>query len=491
MGNKILFVIVAALGVYLVMHGIGRLPTLGLLGVIVFFAALAISFVRGTAALYIIIFAMLFSPEVWTPLATGRTAGAEGAAGAGTIIVRLEDLILIAVGCGWLLRTAYQKRQFGIMSTPVNPAIWFYIATFVVATMLGVLGGTVRLEAGIVHNLKFCEYFFLFFMILAHVRKKEIIGKMLAAMLVAFFVAMLYAYTQMEWSGAKRLVAPYDDEPNTFGGYIVLLMCLAAGIALTDQRPRVRVPLVLLLLLALPPLLFTLSRAGYTAFIAGVLAFLALSQQRIIIGALTIGLVAALVMSVALLPASVQQRIAGTFRTETQFKAQMANLSPEAKRLVEAARIGSAEDYYARVAGIELDSSTAARIFSYQIALKAWEENPFLGKGVTGTHFIDSQYFRMLAETGLIGLGAFLFMIWRLLRSVWQVYGQCQEPFLKGAALGLVCGIIATMAHAITANSFIIIRIAEPLWLLAGLILLVPQLKETGETTASAELYSS
>ncbi|HQK15927.1 MAG TPA: restriction endonuclease, partial [Polyangiaceae bacterium] len=47
----------------------------------------------------------------------------------------------------------------------------------------------------------------------------------------------------------------------------------------------------------------------------------------------------------------------------------------------------------------DLDPSASARIISYGEAIDIWERSPLLGHGVTGTHFIDSQYFRQLAET--------------------------------------------------------------------------------------------
>ncbi|MBU4212183.1 MAG: O-antigen ligase family protein, partial [Verrucomicrobia bacterium] len=391
--GKILVAITAVLGIYFLSRTVGQVQPSTLAGIFIFFTALVISFVRGTDALYIIIFAMLFSPEIGTSMETGRTTGE----GAGALSLRLEDILLIAVGCGWLLRTAYQKRHYGIMRTPVNPAIGCYIAASVIATMLGVIGGTVRLEAGIIHNLKFFEYFFLFFMILAHVREKKIVTNMFIAMLLVFFLALIYGYLQIELTGTQRVSAPFDpNEPNTFGGYIVLLMCVAFGIVLEDKRIRVCVPLIGLLLFAMPPLLFTLSRAAYMAFIAGWLAFLMVSKQRIIVGAIAIGLVAVLIIGVPMLPARVQHRITGTFRAE-----------PE---------------YHVKIAGIDLDASASARIASYQQAIRVWQKSPLFGHGVTGTHFIDGQYFRLLAETGIVGLAAFLFILWRVLREVWKIY---------------------------------------------------------------------
>ena len=459
MRNKIIVFIAALVGIYYLINTAGNFQITTLVAIVIFFVTLAISFIRGVDALYIIVFAMLFSPEIGVAASTGRTGGE----GTGAISLRLEDILLVAVGCGWLLRTAYEKRQFGIVRTGVNTGIGVYIAVCVIATMLGVIGGTVNLKTGVIHNLKFFEYFFLFFMILAHVHSKKIITKMLVAIMVVFFLAMIFGYTQIELIGPKRVTAPFDfDEPNTFGGYIVLLMCVIFGIVLADPRVRVRVPLILLLLFALPPFLFTLSRASYIAFIAGCLAFLAVSQHRIIVGAIIIGMVAISLIGVNMLPAKVQKRITGSFQAE-----------PE---------------YHVKIGGVDLDSSASARIVSYQAALQVWQKSPLLGHGVTGTHFIDSQYFRLLAETGIIGLTAFLFILWRLLRETWKIYKHCEDYFLKGASLGFFCGIIAIMMHAISSNSFIIIRIAEPFWLLAGLILLIPRLGDAAETMAPAAI---
>lgn len=448
MRKNLIILVAAAAGAYYLIHTASTAQTSVMMGVIVFFVALGVSFVRGVEALYIIAFAMLFSPEIGMGESTGRSGG-EGT----TVALRMEDILLVAVGCGWLLRTAYDNRRFGIVRTGVNTSITVYILACLIATLLGVIEGSVNLKTGIFHNLKFIEYFFLFFMILAHVRNKQIISRMLVAMMIVFFLAMIYGYTQIEFSGNKRVTAPFDEnEPNTFGGYIVLLMCVIFGVVLVDRRVRVRVPLALLLLFAVPPFIFTLSRAAYMAFITGWIAFLVFSQQRIAVAILIVSMVAASLIGVPLLPEKVQKRITGTFKAETEVHVQ--------------------------IGGVDLDASASARIVSYQQAVASWLKKPILGHGVTGTHFIDSQYFRLLAETGLAGLGAFLFMIWRLLKETWRVYCKCQDLFLKGASLGFFCGIIALLAHAISANSFIIIRIAEPFWLLAGLILLIPALEE-------------
>jgi len=43
------------------------------------------------------------------------------------------------------------------------------------------------------------------------------------------------------------------------------------------------------------------------------------------------------------------------------------------------------------------------------------------------------------------------------------------EPRIQGMVVGFYAGFWALMAHALTANTFVIVRIAEPFWFLAGL----------------------
>jgi O-antigen ligase len=217
----------------------------------------------------------------------------------------------------------------------------------------------------------------------------------------------------------------------------------------------VRVMMVALLLFALPPLLFTLSRASYLALITALLSLLAISRHRVLIGAIIVALIAAVLLGLPMLPSRVQERVAGTFEQETEFHVQIGE--------------------------VHFDASSSARLLSYGLAVRKWTHRPLFGYGVTGTHFIDGQYPRLLVETGVVGLAVFLFVFWRLLRLVWQAFRECTDPFLKGATMGFYCAIIAMLAHALSANSFIIVRIAEPFWMLAALVLLVPRLSKRTE----------
>ena len=124
------------------------------------------------------------------------------------------------------------------------------------------------------------------------------------------------------------------------------------------------------------------------------------------------------------------------------------------------------------------DTSTSARINTWGEALKNMKKHPLLGFGITGWKFLDSEYVRVLIETGLIGLAAFLYLLYSILKKTWNIYKNAKIPLFKALALGFFVATISMMTHSVGANTFIIIRIMEPFWLLCGLVIAIPQIEE-------------
>ena len=83
---------------------------------------------------------------------------------------------------------------------------------------------------------------------------------------------------------------------------------------------------------------------------------------------------------------------------------------------------------------------------------------------------MDAQYPRVLSETGIIGLLLFLWWV----RRMWVLLKICHrglsEQRMRGMALGVLCAFGGLLFHAIGSNTFIIVRIMEPLMILLGLL---------------------
>jgi len=126
---------------------------------------------------------------------------------------------------------------------------------------------------------------------------------------------------------------------------------------------------------------------------------------------------------------------------------------------------------------VRLDTSTSARLRSWKWALKAWTKQPVLGYGVTGYGFLDAQFPRVLAETGIIGLLAFIFLLYSIFKLTITNLKELKTPYLQGLTIGFLAGYTGLLFHSIGANTFIIVRIMEPFWFFAGIIAVLPQME--------------
>jgi O-antigen ligase len=81
----------------------------------------------------------------------------------------------------------------------------------------------------------------------------------------------------------------------------------------------------------------------------------------------------------------------------------------------------------------------------------------------------NSIYFEWLADTGLIGLLAFLWLNWRLMRSAWQGVQRQADPTLWIWQLALFASLITWFVHGVLDNFYEFAGTYVLFWLIAGL----------------------
>ncbi len=403
------------------------------------------AFLRAEWGLYILVFSMLLSPE----FIVGATAGSSLGRG---VTLRADDFLLVLIGLSWLARTAVIKDLGLFLRTPLNKPIFFYLVSCVASTLLGVMAGRVEPKTGGLFVLKYLEYFIVYFMVANHVRERSQAVRFLAGILITAGIVSVIGLFQIP--GGGRVSAPFEggtEEPNTFGGYLLFVGMVAAGIAAKIRESKTRNLLLLLLALMLPPFIFTQSRSSYLAAIPALLVLGVLTERRLV-ALLLIGV--GLLLSPLFMPEVAKQRILYTFN------------QPE-------------EPGQMRIGDIRLDTSTSARLQSWKQALRDFSRHPLLGYGVTGYAFVDAQIPRVLTETGLLGLASFLFLlfsVFRLARRRLQEAGE--DPLLRGLLMGFIAGLVGLLVHALGTNTFILVRVMEPFWFVAGLVAVLPTLRK-------------
>lgn len=416
-----------------------------LLGILV----CVISFTKPEAALYFLIFAMLLSPEF----------GQRTTSGAG-FTLRLDDLLLLVIGFTWLVRMAVFKDLGVFAKTPLNAPIFLYLFVCILATCLGVVLGDVKPVTGFFFVLKYFEYFVVYFVVVNNVQTRKQVKYLIIALLLTCFIVDVVALAQLPYR--QRLTAPFEGtagEPNTLGGYLILMISLSLALLLTLHSKKVKAGLLVLLGLSIVTFLFTLSRGSYLAFLPAYLALVFFAKRNGVW--LILFLCLGGVLSPVIVPKAVVERVTYTFG-QSYHKQQQ------------------------QIGDVRLDTSTSARILSWTEGIRdATTKRPLLGYGVTGYKFLDTQYIKVLVDTGYIGIMAFFFLLFSIFREARNTYMTTSDPLYKGVCLGFLGAFVGMLVHSLGANTFIIIRIMEPFWLWVGLIMVISRQGASGKETAN------
>ena len=435
----LVFVPVALLTGFLIPQYSASMMLWGLLALAIFI----LSFINIEWGLYILIFSMLLSPEIMI----GHTSETSLDRG---VTLRFEDFLLIVISLSWFAKNVIYKELGLFRKSPLNMAIFVYAMVCIVSTCLGIMQGRVELKTGSLFVLKYIEYFIVFFMMINHVKDEEQIKRFMFCLFLTCLIASIIGALQIP--GGGRVSAPFEGEsgePNTFGGYLLFLGSVAAGLLSKTRDRKVRKLLLVLIIVMIPPFLFTQSRASYLALIPACLTLGFMGKRRIIILGL---LIISISLSPIFLPTAVKKRILYTF-TQPEEAGQVA------------------------IGDIRLDTSTSARLKSWRYALRDWPNHPILGYGVTGYTFIDAQYPKVLNETGILGFLAFMFLLFSIFKLVVGTLKNVTTPYFKGLCIGFMAGYIGLLVHALAANTFIIVRIMEPFWFFVGIIAVLPELE--------------
>lgn len=395
--------------------------------------------VRVDYGVYILVTAMLLSPEIF--------AGYKYS-GERPLSIRYDDVLIPVIFIGVLVKNSFEGRRSLWHPSPANAGIIAYYSICIISTVLALRANLPAWDrrTAFFTMLKMAEFYMVFVLVGNAVRTREGVRKQLT---LFFIIAMIICgYALLSMRRLDRIGAPFEGpggtEPNTLGGYLTLVMCLAGGLYITAPTRKRKWLFFCLALMGFFPFLFTLSRASYVALIAALIA-LGLAGRKPLVLALV---VVVLVASPIIMPKKVMDRVNYTFQRGDGMPVKVAGVET----------------------GIQVDKSTHERLYVWRKVTFILQKAPWFGGGVSWESVMDSQYARVILETGLFGLLAFLFLQFRLLRTTWEAYRWSNRDWMgRGLALGMVAGTVGLIVHSLGTISFVIVRIMEPFWLLMAL----------------------
>lgn len=405
------------------------------LGLFVF----VVAFLKTNVALGILILSMLLSPEIGVGKVADRA-----------VTVRVEDIFLIVIFIAWLGKLAVFKELGLLKRTSLNKPILIYVFVCIVTTGLALIEGRVAWQRSLFYFLKYFEYFLLYFLVVNNIENLKQAKIFIGLLLVTCLIVSLFGLYSSQGFEA-RATAPFEEggEPGTLAGYLVLMIPIMISLLFYSESLNFSVFLFGTLGISLLTLVFTLSRGGWVSFIFMyfVLIFITRKNRAILIAALVL----AVVFGPLIAPKAVYKRV-----TETFVKSGKAY------------KVGKKE--------IVIDESGAARIDAWKIGMERVLKRPVLGYGIPVGSVIDNQYTRVMAETGIVGFLAFLYLLRMIYKTAYQSFlSVAGHPLAQGLVIGFIAGFFGLLVHCLSSATFILIRIMEPFWFLMAIIVLLPE----------------
>lgn len=396
-----------------------------------------VTVVRVDFGVAILVFSMLLSPEI--------DFGTEFS-GRHELNVRYDDLLIIVIFLGVLVKLAFEGRAQFWRPSPINAGIIAYYLICIISTLLALRANLPAWDkrTAFFVMLKMLEFYMIFFLVGNAVRT---MGDLRRQLTLFFLVAAIVCgFCLMTMGKVERVGTPFEaqgSEPNTLGGYLMLVMCAATGIFTQAAKTKQRLLFLLIVGVAFLPFLYTLSRASYIALLVAMTVLGLLGRKWYILAAVVL----TLALSPFVMPPDVKDRVNYTFQRGSGEPIKIAG-----KEL-----------------GIQVDKSTHERVYVWQKVWYLLHIAPWFGGGVAWETVLDSQYARVIMETGLFGLAAFLFLQYRLIRTGRETYRWSPDWVGRGLALGMAAATIGLITHSLGTISFLIVRIMEPYWFLMAL----------------------
>ena len=244
-----------------------------------------------------------------------------------------------------------------------------------------------------------------------------------------------------------RVTGPFRHA-NDFAAYLSMTVFLFLGMlphALRKGQKRERAWCFVGSLFLVSCLLWTYSRGAWLA-VAVVYALMAVLKQS---RALLLTLLVAIVLISALSPESLKGRVRSLRDSRNGTMVERRILWEEALRMTrERPWLGHGINTYTKI------------------------EPLFKSKSVyTDNQYAHNGYLQIAAETGWLGLGAFLAVILAFFAETLKVHLRRQNEFLSAAALSILFGVLSFLIHSATDTNLQSLRLVSLLWLAMGLVL--------------------
>lgn len=359
----------------------------------------------------------------------------------------------------FLAKKLLRKERIFAQSALNMPLLFLFLITCVSAFNSICLRDT--LKGGI---LRLLQYILVFTIVREEVRDKAHLKKILISMSLGAILASGNAIFQVTTGrdfirgympilnlDLVRATASFKDA-NLLGIYLSALAPILFGLTLFYFHGRKKIAMCALSLLVLAAIALTYSRPTLLAVYLILFFFGLVRKSKALIAVLALFTLA----SPFLLPQSVKNWAKDVEYNPLRFMCNDDRIAIYRNSLLM----------------IKAHPIIGVGANAFMKSYKYYKESPEYRSIVTLDEIkAHNNFLQMAGEIGLIGLGVFLWFLYRLFKEAQAIYKSLSGQFLKQAALSLIACLIAFLVNGMTESSLYYSVVAMLFWYLAGLAL--------------------
>lgn len=391
------------------------------------------------------------------------------------VAVRLEDFLVAGMLAVTVLVNI--KSRFRDIDSGLSRAILLYLAAGAVAVFSAIfLTKTADLNLGLLHFFRRIEYFGLFFAAYSALKNPDKLTFVVKSLLAVSLLVAVYGLGQMFFSfpvisttnsefskGLALSLGPGARINSTFAGHYDLaaftVFPLLLVIALLPFS-RHRLPLLVIWAMSYSTLLLSASRITFASFLLSAAALVLVIRKPLWL--VPLGLMA--VMGVVVSP-----QLRGRYLDFITNHVRLSYVSTVSAQ-TDNKDVNATPDALKPPAVAEDRSFNIRLQVEWPRAIRSFAVNPVWGTGFSSVGLaVDNDYLRTLAETGALGLTAFLMIFWRFFRRIAAPLIAYRQDVPHAFIATVACFVFSLLAAAVFIDVFAASKIAIFTWIVVGL----------------------
>ena len=318
----------------------------------------------------------------------------------------------------------------------------------------------VSLEASIKGILKYCQYAMIFIILIAEVKDKLHIKRMVLSMALGGVLASVDAGWQIAFGkdfirgnlpiiniGLMRASAAFPNA-NGLGVYLAPLAPFVIGLALYNLKGKAKVATLIAGLLIVVGIVMTWSRPAALGCFLALLIIGIVRRDKVLLSIL----VALLAISPIIAPRSIKQ-----WAKDVNYNPIVFMCNPDRMSMY---RNTMNMISHHPIIGVGLSNFSR----SYH-KYKLYEpENAITGDSV----YAHNNFLHTAGEVGLLGLAALLWLIFALFKKNISIYRKLKDPQLAVLSLCLIAALAAYLINGLTETNLYYGRLVPLFWYLVG-----------------------